>query len=379
MKTSIAVYAGSFDPITNGHTNIIERASKIFDELIILIGYDNRKNYTFSLEERIEMVKIVTKDIPNVKIDVCINQYLVNQAKNLGASNIVRGIRTVKDLEDEQVLAEENRMICPFIETVWIPCLPSLSHVSSSMVKGHVGIDPEWEYQVLRSVHPFVVEKLKEKYLKKRAMYHWDKIASMYNFGDISNEIFDDLYSRYSNKNRHHHNIEHIVSMLDELELINENDLALFMSIWLHDIVYDPKRRDNEELSAKYSMYVSEKLGLPGGVSDRIYNYIISTKHKGEPEEYFNKLLLDLDISIFGKNQIFIEKYEEGIRKEYSFAPIDKYLDSRIFVLNSFLNRSELYFTDYFKGKYELKARENLEKLINLLQLSFNELYDNKN
>lgn len=337
MKTNTAVYAGSFDPITNGHTNIIERASKIFDELIILIGYDNRKNYTFSLEERIEMVKIVTKDIPNVKIDVCINQYLVNQAKNLGASNIVRGIRTVKDLEDEQVLAEENRMICPFIETVWIPCLPSLSHVSSSMVKGHVGIDPEWEYQVLRSVHPFVVTKLKEKYLKRRAKYHFERLISMISSTDVSNEIFEDIYSRYTNDNRHHHDIEHIVSMLDELELINENDLALLMSIWLHDIVYDPKRRDNEELSAEYSVYVSKRLGLSSEMTNQIFGYIISTKHEGEPEEYFNKLLLDLDMSIFGKSQKLFEKYEGGIRKEFCFVPIAEYINCRISLLNSFL------------------------------------------
>lgn len=160
-----AVYAASLDPITNGHINVIERAAKLYDELIVLIAVDARKTYTFSPEERASMAREVTLHMPNVTIDICIGHYVVKHAKSLDAQVIIRGIRNFKDLEAEQTLAEENRKICPNIETVWIPCLPSLMHVSSSMVKGHVGIDPNWENEVRRSVPAAIVTKLKEKLL----------------------------------------------------------------------------------------------------------------------------------------------------------------------------------------------------------------------
>jgi pantetheine-phosphate adenylyltransferase len=162
------VYAASLDPITNGHINVIERMAKLYDELVVMIAVDARKTYAFSPEERADMAREATLHLPNVTVDICTGQYVVKRASTLGAQVIIRGIRNFKDLEAEQTLAEENRRICPTIETVWIPCLPDLMHVSSSMVKGHVGVDPTWEDQVARSVPKTVVAKLREKLLTSK-------------------------------------------------------------------------------------------------------------------------------------------------------------------------------------------------------------------
>lgn len=164
-----AVYAASLDPITNGHLNIIERAYALYDEVVVLIAVDSRKNYTFSPAERVEMVRAAVAHLPSVPVAACIDRYVVKYAYEIRADAVIRGIRNGKDLEDELTLAEENRKICPEVETVWLPCLPHLMHVSSSMVKAHVGADPGWEAQVARSVPEVVVQKLREKYLAKLA------------------------------------------------------------------------------------------------------------------------------------------------------------------------------------------------------------------
>ncbi len=165
MKVRKVVYAASLDPITNGHINVIERMAPIYDELVVVVAADSRKTYTFTLDERMEMAKAAVAHLPNVTVDACIGRYVVKHASDIGAQAIVRGIRDFKDLGDELILAEENRWICAHVETIWIPCLPYLMHVSSSMVRAHVGADPGWEAEVARLVPAAVVTKLKEKFL----------------------------------------------------------------------------------------------------------------------------------------------------------------------------------------------------------------------
>src|SRR4051794_13425574 len=141
MKTQMrkAVYAASLDPITNGHINVVERMAPLYDELVVVVAVDPRKAYTFTPEERVAMAREALCQIQNVSVDVCIGHYVVKHAESIGAQVIVRGLRNFKDLEDEQTLAEENRKIAPAVETIWVPCRPDLGHVSSSMVKNHIG------------------------------------------------------------------------------------------------------------------------------------------------------------------------------------------------------------------------------------------------
>ena len=113
----IAVYPGSFDPITNGHVDIIKRGLRMFDELIVLVAYNPNKKSLFSVEERIEMIEEVIRDCKNVRVD-CFKGLLVEYVKGVGASVILRGLRALSDFEYEFQLALINRRLDRDVETV---------------------------------------------------------------------------------------------------------------------------------------------------------------------------------------------------------------------------------------------------------------------
>lgn len=364
MKARKAVYAASLDPITNGHINVIERMAPLYDEFVVIVAVDSRKNYTFTPEERVDMTKAAVAHLPNVSVDVCIGHYVVKQAKSMGAQVIVRGLRNFKDLEDEQTLAEENRKICSQIETVWVPCLPNLMHVSSSMVKGHVGIDPDWTEQVARSVPAAVVTKLKEKFVLGKARKHWAALMSMLGNPKGSEAVLKDLLTRYSEPQRAYHNLEHIVAMLDELEYLKESDPAVALGIWFHDAVYDPKTKENEERSAQLAKDTIGQIGLPDSLGEQVGDLIIATKHAAIPTERAAQILVDLDLMILGKPEKVFDAYEVGIRKEYDWVPQSDFSAGRSKILQSFLDRSSIYSTQLFRDKYESAARKNLVRSI---------------
>jgi len=130
----IAVYPGSFDPITNGHVDIIKRGLRIFDELIVLVAYNPNKKSLFSVEERIEMIEEVIRDCKNVRVD-CFKGLLVEYVKGVGASVILRGLRALSDFEYEFQLALMNRQLAPEIETFFIVTEAKYSYLSSRAVK----------------------------------------------------------------------------------------------------------------------------------------------------------------------------------------------------------------------------------------------------
>jgi pantetheine-phosphate adenylyltransferase len=130
----IAVYPGSFDPITNGHLDIIRRASKVYDKLILGVLDNINKKPVFSARERMEMIKSVTADISNVECDT-FNGLLVDFAKANNASVIVKGLRTVADFEYEFQMALLNKALNPEFETMFLMTDTKYSYISSSMVK----------------------------------------------------------------------------------------------------------------------------------------------------------------------------------------------------------------------------------------------------
>lgn len=130
----IGVYPGSFDPITNGHLDVIERASKIFDEVIVLIAINNEKKSFFSVEERIEMIKESTKHMKNVKVD-SYNGLTMRYAKKVNAIALIRGLRVVSDFEYEWKLAAANEFIDNSIEMIFFMAKKETSFISSSSIK----------------------------------------------------------------------------------------------------------------------------------------------------------------------------------------------------------------------------------------------------
>ena len=135
----IAVYPGSFDPITNGHLDLIQRGSRLFDRLIVSILRNESKEPLFSVEERIEMLREVVRDYPTVEVD-SFNGLLVQYAQEKGASVILRGIRAISDYEYELQMALMNRRLSPAIETVFLMAREEYSFISSRLVKQVIGL-----------------------------------------------------------------------------------------------------------------------------------------------------------------------------------------------------------------------------------------------
>ncbi len=155
-----AIYPGTFDPVTYGHLDIIKRASRIFDEVIVAIARSDRKNPLFSLEERYDMLKkaIEEENLQNVEVDT-FDCLLVDYAVKKGASVIVRGLRAVSDFEYEFQMALMNRKLNYMLETVFLMPSEQLTYVSSKIVKEIASFGGNVNCLVPR----FVAERLKEK------------------------------------------------------------------------------------------------------------------------------------------------------------------------------------------------------------------------
>jgi pantetheine-phosphate adenylyltransferase len=157
MRT--ALYPGSFDPITNGHLDVIQRAAGLFDRLIVAVARDNAKNSLFSVEERVALTREAIAGIRNVEV-MPFDGLLVNFANKLGACALVRGLRAVSDFEFEFQLALMNRKLEPNLETMFLMPREEFTYISSRLVKeiGRLG----------GNIEPFapanVVAALKQKF-----------------------------------------------------------------------------------------------------------------------------------------------------------------------------------------------------------------------
>ena len=153
------MYPGSFDPITNGHVDIIKRGLRIFDELIVLVAYNPNKKSLFSVEERIEMIEEVIRDCKNVRVD-CFKGLLVEYVKGVGASVILRGLRALSDFEYEFQLALINRRLDRDVETVFLMTGYKWFYTSSTIINEAASLGGS----VKGLVPEIVNQKLQEKY-----------------------------------------------------------------------------------------------------------------------------------------------------------------------------------------------------------------------
>ena len=152
----IAVYPGSFDPITVGHVDVIERASKIFDTVVVMVMVNREKEYMFTIDQRTQLAKLSCDHLPNVKV-LYSEGMLIDAVNELGANVIVKGVRTIKDFKYEQVQAYWNKEHNPKAETMYIPSDPALKRVSSTMVRKLIEEDKPLEGVLM----PTVIRKLK--------------------------------------------------------------------------------------------------------------------------------------------------------------------------------------------------------------------------
>ena len=155
----VAIYPGSFDPITYVHMDIIDRATNLFDKVIIAIAKNEAKNHLFTLEDRIKLAKNIYKDNSNVEVLGFPRQLTVDVAKENNACAIIRGLRAVSDFEYEFQLATMNRSLAPDVESIFLTPKESLIYVSSSLIKEICDLKGD----VSKFVHPSVEQALKAK------------------------------------------------------------------------------------------------------------------------------------------------------------------------------------------------------------------------
>jgi pantetheine-phosphate adenylyltransferase len=160
--TRIAVCPGSFDPITYGHLDIIRRGAKVFDTVYVSVLNNSTKNPLFSVDERVNLIRAVTKDLPNVKVDVH-SGLLVDYAKAVNANAIIRGLRAVSDFEYEMQITSMNRVLNEDIETFFIMTNNQYSFLSSSIVKEVA----KYNGDISSLVPPIVEKELQKKFQGK--------------------------------------------------------------------------------------------------------------------------------------------------------------------------------------------------------------------
>lgn len=160
------VYAGSFDPLTDGHMYMIREGAKLFDELIVAVGINPEKSYTFNLQLRLDLLKKSTEDLNNVIISHFENQFLIKYAEQMNCKYIIRGIRSESDYEFERRMRNVNGDMNNNISTVFLMPPREISEISSSFIKGLVG--PEgWEKMIEKFLPKPVYDTLIEHYRKK--------------------------------------------------------------------------------------------------------------------------------------------------------------------------------------------------------------------
>lgn len=155
---AVAVYPGSFDPVTLGHFDIIERSARIMERVIVGVLNNSAKSPLFSVEERVNMLIDITKDMPNVEIR-SFDGLTVDFVKQCNASVIVRGLRAVTDFEYELQLSQTNRVIAPGVDTIFLTTNLKYSYLSSSIVKEIAAYGGD----ISAFVHPEIAEKVRAK------------------------------------------------------------------------------------------------------------------------------------------------------------------------------------------------------------------------
>ena len=158
-----AIYPGSFDPVTNGHLDVIRRSSKMVDELIVGVLNNNAKMPLFSVEERVRMSKEVTKDIPNVRI-YPFDGLLIDFAAKMEAGVVTRGLRAITDFEYELQMSQTNHKLNPDVETIFLTTSIEYSYLSSTTVKEIASYGGD----ITQFVPEAVVGKLEQKMKEKR-------------------------------------------------------------------------------------------------------------------------------------------------------------------------------------------------------------------
>ena len=180
----------------------------------------------------------------------------------------------------------------------------------------------------------------------------------------LSPETFSTIKTHYSESHRRYHNLSHLDQCFTEFDSIKnqlQDPQSVELALWFHDFFYDPTKKDNEEKSAQFALDTLQQSGLPIDTSLSVHRLILSTKHINPSNNPDERYLNDIDMSILGQSPLVFDSFDQKIEQEFTSVYSEQaYLAGRIKFFQSVLNRGDIFFTDFFKNKYQSAAIKNL-------------------
>lgn len=225
-------------------------------------------------------------------------------------------------------------------------------------------------------MHPFYLPKLSTvNPLQVEIVSTLDRLAQKwqqcftdrFSTCDLDRRVFNILVAAYTQPDRHYHNLNHIDRLLTTIDRTEslQNPTAVRLAVWFHDFVYDSQASDNEAQSAKSAEELLTNIGISSELIDRVQQLILATQgHQIDPDDPDRCIFLDADLAILGADPVEYQAYMRSIRREYSWASDAAYKVGRIQVLESFLQRDRLYYSDILGDELESIARLNLKQEI---------------
>jgi len=204
-------------------------------------------------------------------------------------------------------------------------------------------------------------------YGELRFMSLWDRLG----IKEPYLKEYTNLINRYSENHRYYHTLKHIVDGLNEYQKVKDkckNPNLVEFAWWYHDAIYKTKSKENERKSAELAHSVLKRIEMDTIYSEDVKKYIFWTQHNNDPKDTDARILIDIDISIFGKSEEEYNEYERNIRKEYHMISDIIYKKKRCIFLQDILNKETIYHTTYFRSKYETIARDNIMRTIKMLR-----------
>lgn len=366
------VYAGTFDPLTNGHWWVIKTALDFADKVLVFVAENPSKKTMFTAQERKSHVEQVIADnglSEQIEVHVIRNEYVATRAIKMGANYMIRGIRNQIDFDYEALLQKTNTDVLGGAKTIFVMPPRDLDSVSSSFVKSLMG-PVGWHFKIKQFLPPSVYQKLLENYIRKT--------ANTYIIDPNNRAIprfIEDVISAYSANGRHYHNIEHLAHCMQELNWYaanaeNANQKTLFdlcVALMGHDYFYGVAgEKSDEQLSADFVKLNFISMG------NRAYELVLATEHGKDSQDDADDAIVMrcIDLAILGQDWSVYEQYTKNVRKEYEKYSDVEYAQGRSKVLEGLrekLKSGKVFNHPMFEGYIE-QALDNLEKELSLIK-----------
>lgn len=367
-------FAGTFDPVTEGHLWVVAEALQLADEVVVFVAENAGKSPMFSAEQRVSIFEDALSEkgwSSRVSVVSLRGAYVARAAKHYGADYLIRGIRSTVDFDYENLLQQANTEVLHGAKTVFVMPPRDLGAVSSSYVKGWIG-PPGWHW----CVSEFLPRSAYKALIRNRLSFYWNTFVN----NDGYNLDFEAIIAMYDNPSRVYHNLDHLMHMLDEIyahpdfESYNSNDKhELIKSTFVHDIV----QGDSDDIESTIAWCESRKNELNMNslkLSDTTKMIVRATGHKNDKMDSLAALVTSADLSILGQDPLRYDAYACAVREEYKrlhpAITARQFNEGRKKVLQYFMHlaeKGELYHDAHLAMIYTQSALANMLRECNEL------------